>query len=208
MSLLLETQISADADTRKSEPGPVRPTEAAHIITSDAEAIEIAKRLAERFSTGASDRDHFRRWPAEELDLFSQSGLWSINVPKKFGGPELSYATVAKVTAIISGADPSLGQLPQNHLGGSRAVQRRVQNEPDRHPRADRPTSRASQIHRSESYSDRVLALPGRGRVFWPPGAAASPGYRTKTRPRPGRLSYLLFLLISTNSLATCPTFF
>jgi SfnB family sulfur acquisition oxidoreductase len=122
MSLLLETQISADSDTRKSEPGPVRPTETAHIITSDAEAIEIAERLAERFSTGASDRDHFRRWPAEELDLFSQSGLWSINVPKKFGGPELSYATVAKVTAIISGADPSLGQLPQNHLGVIAAI--------------------------------------------------------------------------------------
>src|ERR1700733_7308548 len=64
MSLLLETQISADADTRKkSEPGPIRPTEAAHIITSDAEAIEIAERLAEKFSPGASDRDHFRRWP-------------------------------------------------------------------------------------------------------------------------------------------------
>ena len=123
MSLLLETQISADADTRKkSEPGPIRPTEAAHIITSDAEAIEIAERLAEKFSTGASDRDHFRRWPAEELDLFSQSGLWSINVPKKFGGPELSYATVAKVTVIISGADPSLGQLPQNHLGVVAAI--------------------------------------------------------------------------------------
>jgi SfnB family sulfur acquisition oxidoreductase len=122
MSLLLETQISADADTRKSEPGLVRPTEAAHIITSEAEAIEIAERLAEKFSTGASDRDRFRRWPVDELDLFSQSGLWSINVPKKFGGPEVSYVTVAKVIEIISAADPSLGQIPQNHLGVIAAI--------------------------------------------------------------------------------------
>jgi SfnB family sulfur acquisition oxidoreductase len=122
MSLLLEPQISTDTNTRQSVPGLARPTEAAHIITSDVEAIEVAKRLAKKFSTGASERDHFRRWPIEELDLFSQSGLWSINVPKKFGGPEVSYATVAKVTEIISAADPSLGQIPQNHLGVVAAI--------------------------------------------------------------------------------------
>ena len=57
-----------------------------------------------------------------ELDAFSQSGLWSINVPKAFGGPELSYATLVKVIAIISAADPSLGQIPQNHLGVVAAI--------------------------------------------------------------------------------------
>jgi alkylation response protein AidB-like acyl-CoA dehydrogenase len=38
-------------------------------------------------------------------------------VPKTFGGPDLSTATLAEVTAIISAADASLGQLPQNHHG-------------------------------------------------------------------------------------------
>ena len=63
-----------------------------------------------------------RRWPVAELDRFSQSGLWSINVPKAFGGPELSYVTLNKVIETISAADPSLGQIPQNHLGVVAAI--------------------------------------------------------------------------------------
>ena len=122
MSLLLESEIRTDATSRPSVPGVARPSEPAHIIQSDAEAIEVAERLAKAFSNGASDRDHFRRWPVEELDVFSQSGLWSINVPRKFGGPEVSYATLAKVIEIISSADPSLGQIPQNHLGVVAAI--------------------------------------------------------------------------------------
>jgi SfnB family sulfur acquisition oxidoreductase len=43
-------------------------------------------------------------------------------VPKKFGGPEVSYVTLSKVIEIISAADPSLGQIPQNHLGVLAAI--------------------------------------------------------------------------------------
>jgi SfnB family sulfur acquisition oxidoreductase len=92
------------------------------VIKSDAEAIEIATRLARDFARGASERDRSRQRPTAELDEFSQSGLWSINVPKKFGGPELSYVTLSRVIEIISAADPSLGQIPQNHLGVVAAI--------------------------------------------------------------------------------------
>jgi len=94
-------------DLTTGVPGVARPLEPAHIIQSDSEAIEIAERLAADFAKGASERDLERKWPVEELDAFSQSGLWSINVPRKFGGPELSYATLSKVIEIISAADPS-----------------------------------------------------------------------------------------------------
>jgi SfnB family sulfur acquisition oxidoreductase len=103
-------------------PGVTRPTEPAHVVKNDAEAIAIATRLAERFAAGASARDRNRERPLVELDAFSQSGLWSINVPKGFGGPELSYVTLVKVIEIISAADPSLGQIPQNHLGVVAAI--------------------------------------------------------------------------------------
>ncbi len=106
----------------KGVPGPARPSEPAHIIRSDAEAIEVATRLAAEFAQGASERDRKRRWPVAELDTYSQSGLWSLNVPKKFGGPELSYATISKVIVIISAADPSIGQITQNHLGVVAAI--------------------------------------------------------------------------------------
>lgn len=106
----------------KAVPPVPRPLEPAHIIRTDAEAIAIAKALAAEFVKGSAIRDRDRIWPVEELDAFSQSGLWSINVPKKFGGPEVSYATLAKVIEIISAADSSIGQVAQNHLGVVAAI--------------------------------------------------------------------------------------
>jgi len=103
-------------------PGLPRPTVPAHIIKDDAEAIAIAEALAKQFAEGAAQRDRERIWPVEQLDAFSQSGLWSINVPKAYGGPGLSYVTMNKVISIISAADPSLGQIPQNHLGVVAAI--------------------------------------------------------------------------------------
>jgi SfnB family sulfur acquisition oxidoreductase len=89
----------------------------AHLIRDDAEAIAVARALAPRLAEGAVERDQNRTLPREELDLFSASGLWGITVPRAYGGAEVSFATVAEVIAIISEADPSIGQIPQNHLG-------------------------------------------------------------------------------------------
>ena len=111
-----------DTAAPEGVPGLPKPPEPAHVIRDDAEAIAVAGRLAADFAKGAAERDRTRRWPVAELDAFSQSGLWSINVPKAFGGPELSYVTLSRVIAIISAADPSLGQIPQNHLGVVAAI--------------------------------------------------------------------------------------
>jgi SfnB family sulfur acquisition oxidoreductase len=103
-------------------PGLPRPQRPAHVIGSEQEAIEVATALAKDFAATASERDRTRAKPIAELEAFSQSGLWSINVPKAFGGPEVSYAVLAKVIEIISAADPSIGQIPQNHLGVVAAI--------------------------------------------------------------------------------------
>jgi SfnB family sulfur acquisition oxidoreductase len=110
-------------------PGLPRPQRAAHVVGSEREAINVAEALAKGFAASASERDRTRAKPIAELDAFSQSGLWSINVPKAFGGPEVSYTVLAKVIEIISAADPSLGQIPQNHLGVVAAI--RTVSEPD-----------------------------------------------------------------------------
>ncbi|WP_217578824.1 SfnB family sulfur acquisition oxidoreductase [Mesorhizobium sp. GbtcB19] len=110
-------------------PPVARPTGPAHIIKDDAEAIAVAQRLAAEFVKESSRRDRERIWPVAELDQFSQSGLWSINVPKAFGGPEVSYATLAKVIEIVSAADSSIGQIAQNHLGVVAAI--RTNSDPD-----------------------------------------------------------------------------
>jgi alkylation response protein AidB-like acyl-CoA dehydrogenase len=52
----------------------------------------------------------------DELNEFSQSGLWGITVPKQYGGAGVSWRKALEVIKIISAVDPSLGQLPQNHL--------------------------------------------------------------------------------------------
>lgn len=87
-----------------------------HIIQSDGEALQIAHHLAEQFKVNAAHRDAKRILPFQEIEAYSQSGLWAITVPKQYGGAEVSSYTLAQVIAIMSGADGSIGQIPQNHF--------------------------------------------------------------------------------------------
>lgn len=86
-----------------------------HLISTDAEALAAAERLAFDFAEGDSARDRDRSLPWQELDRFVASGLWGITVPKEHGGAGVSAITLARVIAIIAAADGSLGQIPQNH---------------------------------------------------------------------------------------------
>jgi len=88
----------------------------AHRIRNDQEAIDTAHALAEQLGGDALTRDRERRLPRAELDAFSASGLWGITVPKDHGGAGVSNVTLAEVVSIISRADPSIGQIPQNHF--------------------------------------------------------------------------------------------
>lgn len=90
--------------------------ESAPILAQDGAAIAAAQDLAARFSAGAAARDRDRHLPFAEVELFSRSGLWSLNVPKAYGGPGLSYVTVVEVFAIIAAADASIAQIAQNHV--------------------------------------------------------------------------------------------
>jgi len=122
MSAVIASSDQNYVNTNDPVPGLPRASEPAHIIANDAEAIAVAHTVAAKLASGASERDRLRRWPVAEVEAYSQSGLWAINVPKAFGGADVSYATLAEVIAIISEADPSLGQITQNHLGFVAAV--------------------------------------------------------------------------------------
>ncbi|HWL71390.1 MAG TPA: acyl-CoA dehydrogenase family protein, partial [Geminicoccus sp.] len=93
---------------------PVRRSPARR-IGSDVEALAAAREVAMRIAEGSAKRDRERILPVAEIEAYSQSGLWGILVPKAFGGPGLSAVTLAEVTAIVSAADASIGQIPQNH---------------------------------------------------------------------------------------------
>ncbi|QJE01933.1 SfnB family sulfur acquisition oxidoreductase [Massilia forsythiae] len=87
----------------------------AHLIRDDEEALAVAAALAAEFAPGAAQRDRERRLPLAELRRIRQSGLWGITVPREYGGAGVSYATLARVIALLAAADGSIGQIPQNH---------------------------------------------------------------------------------------------
>ena len=91
-------------------------------IASEQEAIKVARKLAQEFAAGAAERDRQRVLPFTEIERFSQSGLWAISVPREYGGIAASWVTVAEVFRIISAADPSIGQIPQNHFGNLNVI--------------------------------------------------------------------------------------
>lgn len=95
---------------------PAPQNAATRFITCDAEALEVAHGLVDDLRQDASTRDATRALPRHEMAMLSQSGLLAITVPKQFGGAQVSALTLAKVGTLLSEADSSIGQIPQNHF--------------------------------------------------------------------------------------------
>ena len=89
----------------------------ATVLRNDAEALKAAHELAQAARLQAAQRDQQRKLPWAQIEQFTRSGLGSISIPREYGGPQVSFTTLAEVFAIISAADPALGQIPQNHFG-------------------------------------------------------------------------------------------
>ncbi|WP_349971020.1 SfnB family sulfur acquisition oxidoreductase [Pseudomonas caspiana] len=104
------TLIDNDADIAP----PLHP---ARILQNDAQAIEAAHALAAQARLQAAERDAQRLLPWQQIEAFTRSGLGSISIPRAYGGPQVSFVTIAEVFKIISAADPALGQIPQNQFG-------------------------------------------------------------------------------------------
>lgn len=110
------TAIRRSSHAEPGEPGwlPNPPVTPAHVIRDDEEAIAVAGQLRPLFAAEAKERDRERRLPFREVDLFSQSGLWGITIPREYGGAGVSQVTLAKVFATLAAGDPSLTQIAQN----------------------------------------------------------------------------------------------
>lgn len=78
--------------------------------------MAAAHAFAAAVKPGAATRDREAAHPYDELRELARSGMLAIRVPRRFGGAEVSHETVAEVFRIISAADGSLGQIPQNHF--------------------------------------------------------------------------------------------
>lgn len=113
LSVPLQPISKVESDSAEVSPPAKTP---ARIIRSDTEAIAVANEVAQIIRAGASERDRQRRLPREEIELLSSSGLYGCTVPKAFGGAEISAVTLAEIFRILSAADSSIGQIPQNHV--------------------------------------------------------------------------------------------
>ncbi len=60
-------------ENRSPVPAVAKPSTPAHVIKSDAEAIEVATRLAAEFVKGAAERDRDRIWPSPSLTPFRRA---------------------------------------------------------------------------------------------------------------------------------------
>ncbi|NOV03738.1 SfnB family sulfur acquisition oxidoreductase [Paenibacillus sp. LMG 31457] len=87
----------------------------AHLLQGDEEALAAARLFAEEIRPGASDRDRGRKLPLREMRRLAELGLLGLVVPKAYGGPDVSTRTLVDIFKIISHADGSIGQIPQNH---------------------------------------------------------------------------------------------
>lgn len=135
-ALAVRPPSPAPAEPARGAPGwaPARPVRPAHVIADDAEAIAVARSLAPLFARDALERDRDRILPFDEVDAFSQSGLWGITIPKVYGGAGVSQRTLARVFAELAAGDASLTQIAQNsfeiidviRLSGSEAQKREL----------------------------------------------------------------------------------
>jgi len=87
-----------------------------HVIGSDSEALDVTAALAEKFRADASKRDRERILPRAEIETLTEAGFFGITVPRQYGGADVTAVTLAEAFRLLSAADPSLGQIPQNHF--------------------------------------------------------------------------------------------
>lgn len=111
----MATLLSPAPGAADQDPSP--PLLPARVLRSDEEALQAAAELAAEARVEAALRDRERKLPWREIERFTASGLGSIAIPREYGGPGVSFVTLAEVFRLISVADPALGQIPQNHFG-------------------------------------------------------------------------------------------
>jgi SfnB family sulfur acquisition oxidoreductase len=126
-------------------------------LTSEADAIAAAQRVADAIRPLALDQKRENELPREQLDLLSESGVTAIAVPKELGGLGASIETIVETVRIISHADGGIGQILQLHnvmIGG-------ILTNPD-HPQRD---FFAPKILNGERFGNALAEVGGKNKL-------------------------------------------
>lgn len=95
----------------------------AFVIQNDQQAINAAYQVADFALVERNIRDQQRILPVDVIQELSLKGLGGIRIAKKYGGAQVSNKTLAHVFRILSKADASVGQIPQNQFGLLNAIE-------------------------------------------------------------------------------------
>jgi SfnB family sulfur acquisition oxidoreductase len=93
------------------------------VIQNDQQAINAAYQVADFALVERNIRDQQRILPVDVIQELSHKGLGGIRIAKKYGGAQVSNKTLAHVFRILSKADASVGQIPQNQFGLLNAIE-------------------------------------------------------------------------------------
>ncbi len=113
------------ADSSSGVPSATSPAYGRRVLTSDVEAVRVARALVPMVAAGATERDRKRCLPHEPIREISRAGLLGITVPRELGGAAVSAATVAEVLRLFGSADLSLAQVLQPHFAFLNALRLR-----------------------------------------------------------------------------------
>lgn len=78
--------------------------------------LAIATSLSQKLAENAVERDQEAGIPKYEIEQLRTSGLFSLVVPKDYGGIGATWAEALKIVQKLSQADGLIGQLYGNHL--------------------------------------------------------------------------------------------
>lgn len=73
-------------------------------------------RLADRFRSGAAERDRERLLPRAEITELSDAGIYAATVPAEHGGADVPPSVLAEVIRVLAEADPNIAQIPHSHF--------------------------------------------------------------------------------------------
>ena len=73
-------------------------------------------RLADRFRSGAAERDRERLLPRAEITELSDAGIYAATVPAEHGGADVPPSLLAEVIRLLAEADPNIAQIPHSHF--------------------------------------------------------------------------------------------
>ena len=97
-------------------PAPRHDAPPVPVPADEDDALRLARRIAARVRPGAAERDRTGEVAWDEIENLRDSGLLTISVPRRDGGPGASHRTVARVVAILAAADPAFVQVVQPHI--------------------------------------------------------------------------------------------